>query len=330
MIDSTQKIAPPVEKKTIARELDKSLPDSKTRSQLEEFWLRFRRHSMAVFGLGLFSFLVLMAIVGPFLVPEPNINTQTMLELKDKAPSPQHPFGTNSSGQDVLALVVHGARISLFMSILAMAVACIVGTLVGLVAGYFGKLTDAILMRIVDIFLSVPLLFVLLLASRFLVSPPPPGGTNGNSVEGSEIRSLILLPLIIGLLSWPSVSRLVRSVTLSIKEQEFITGARALGAKNTRIMFRHVLPNVINPVVVAATLLVGGNIVLESFLSFLGYGIQPPLRSWGTSLADAQTGFSNGNWWWSFFPGLFILLTVLAINFIGDGLRDALDPRSKR
>lgn len=300
------------------------------RSQLADFWLRFRRHQMAVFGLFLFGFLVLMALVGPFIVPEPKVNPRTMFQLKNNPPSWEHIFGTNVNGLDVLALVVHGARISLFLSTLAMLVACIFGTLIGLTAGYFGKWVDGLLMRIADVFLSVPLIFVLLLAARFLVSPPPPGGTGGKISEGAEVRSLVLLPVIIGVLTWPRVSRLVRSVTLSIKEQEFVTGARAVGARNGRIMFFHVLPNVINPVVVAGTLLVGQNIVLESFLSFLGYGIQPPLRSWGTSLADAQIEFVNGNWWWAFFPGLFILLTVLAINFIGDGLRDALDPRSRQ
>lgn len=300
------------------------------RSQIYEFWVRFRRHQMAVFGMYLFGFLILLSSLGPFIIPEPAVNTDTMLELKNSPPSWEHIFGTNVNGLDVFGMVVHGARISLFLSTLAMLVSCIVGTLVGLVAGYFGKWVDAVLMRIADVFLSVPLLFVLLLASRFLVSPPPPGGSAGKIVENSELRSLILLPTIIGLLTWPQVARLVRSVTLSIKEQEFVTGARAIGARNGRIMFNHILPNVINPVVVAGTLLVGQNIVLESFLSFLGYGIQPPLRSWGTSLAEAQIEFANGNWWWAFFPGLFILLTVLAINFIGDGLRDALDPRSKR
>ncbi len=329
MIESKQKLTSPASNKATAQELDTSL-QSQTRSQVYEFWIRFRRHQMAVFGMGLFIFLLVVALVGPFIVPEPKVDTANMLRLKNNAPSLDHPFGTNNNGLDVLALVVHGARISLFLSTLSMIVACLVGTIVGLSAGYFGKWVDSLMMRVADIFLSVPLLFVLLLASRFLVTPPPPGGSAGKTVEGSEWRSLIMLPVIIGLLTWPQVSRLVRSVTLSVKEQEFVTGARAMGAKNGRIMLRHILPNVINPVVVAATLLVGGNIVLESFLSYLGYGIQPPLRSWGTSLADAQSEFSNGNWWWAFFPGFFILLTVLAVNFIGDGLRDALDPRSKR
>ncbi len=305
-----------------------ALPEA--HSQLYEFWSRFRRHRMAVIGMGLFGFLIVMAILGPMIIPEPKVDPDTMFAMKDNPPSLAHPFGTNVNGKDVLGLVVHGARISLFLSTFAMLLACIVGTIVGIVAGYFGKWTDMILMRITDIFLSIPLIFVLLMASRFLVSPPPPGGTGGVVTEGAEIRSLLILPAIIGLLTWTHVARLVRSVTLSVKEQEFVTGARSIGAKNVRIMFRHILPNVINPVVVAGTLLIGGNIVLESFLSFLGYGIQPPLSSWGTSLADAQNEFVNGNWWWAFFPGFFILLTVLSVNFIGDGLRDALDPRSKR
>ncbi len=331
MIDSKKPLLTPVEiKPAIPSSRDAGAINSSSRSQVYEFWLRFRRHQMAVIGMYLFGFLILMAIIGPIFIAEPKVNTTTMFQLKNNPPSLDHPFGTNVNGLDVMGMIVNGARISLFLSTLSMLVACGFGTFFGLVAGYFGKLTDSIMMRVADVFLSIPLLFVLLLASRFLVTPPPPGGSAGKVIENSELRSLLLLPTIIGLLTWPGVARLVRSVTLSIKEQEFVTGARAIGAKNGRIMLAHILPNVINPVVVAGTLLVGGNIVLESFLSFLGYGIQPPLRSWGTSLAEAQTEFANGNWWWAFFPGLFILLTVLAINFIGDGLRDALDPRSKR
>ncbi|MEI6045524.1 MAG: ABC transporter permease [Chloroflexota bacterium] len=302
----------------------------KAKSQTYEFWLRFKRHQMAMFGLVLFSLLVLLALLGPFIIAEPKVDTAKMYQLKNLPPSLDHLFGTNNIGLDVMGMIVHGARISLFLSLLSMLVACLVGTLVGLNSAFFGGWIDSICMRIADVFLSVPLLFVLLLASRFLVTPPPPGGSAGKVIEGSEIRSLFLLPIIIGLLTWPQVARLVRSITLSLKEQEFVTGARAIGAGNGRLIFIHILPNAINPVVVVGTLLVGQNIVLESFLSFLGYGIQPPLHSWGTSLADAQSEFTSGNWWWAFFPGLFILLTVLAINFIGDGLRDALDPRSRQ
>jgi peptide/nickel transport system permease protein len=329
MIDSKQTISTPA-KNNKAPGTDGGAIAAESRSQAYEFWARFRRHQMAVFGMILFGALAFIAIFGPFVVPEPQVDTATMFQLKNSPPSLAHPFGTNVNGLDVLGLVVYGARISLFLSLFAMLVACIVGTSVGIISGYFGGWVDAILMRVADVFLSVPLIFVLLLAARFLVTPPPPGGSAGKVVEGSDIRSLIMLPVIIGLLTWPAVSRLVRSVTLSVKQQEFVTGARALGAKNGRIMVRHVLPNVINPVVVAGTLIVGQNIVLEAFLSFLGYGIQLPLRSWGTALAQSQVEFVNGNWWWAFFPGLFILMTVLAINFIGDGLRDALDPRNKR
>lgn len=326
-----QKTALPLDKAPFSN--DGGELKTQARSQVYEFWIRFRRHNMAVVGTVLFSLLLVIALLGPFVVAEPNISTSNMLELKNQAPSAQHIFGTNNVGQDVMSLVVHGARISLALSLLAMIVTCGVGTVTGLVAGYFSGWIDSVIMRIADVILSVPLLFVLLAASRFLVKPPPVGGAStggANQIDSPELRSLVILPVIIGLLSWPSVARLVRSVTLSVKEQEFVTGAKAIGCKSNRIMFLHILPNVINPVVVAGTLLVGQFIVLESFLSYLGYGIQPPLRSWGTSLANAQSEFSNGNWWWAFFPGFFILLTVLAINFIGDGLRDALDPRSKR
>ena len=329
MIDSTQKVTTPAKGQKNPGN-DGGEISTVSRSQVYEFWLRYRRHQMAVFGTILFIVLVLIALIGPFIIPKPEPDPLTMFQFKDNPPSLEHPFGTNDQGVEVLSLVVHGARISLFLSLLAMLVACGVGTFVGVVSGYFGKAVDAILMRIADIFLSIPLIFVLLLAASFLVAPPPSGGTAGQLQGGSEWRSLILLPLIIGLLTWPAVARLVRSVTLSVKQQEFVTGARAMGAKDGRIMFLHILPNVINPVVVAGTLIVGQNIVLEAFLSYLGYGIQPPLTSWGTALSNAQSEFANGNWWYALFPGIFILLTVLAINFIGDGLRDALDPRNKR
>ena len=331
MIGSKQQVTTPVGKSPAPLSAnDAGAISSRSRSQLYEFWLRFRRHRMAVIGTYLFGFLVLLAVVGPFIVPAPTVDPATMFDLKNNSPSWSHIFGTTDSGVDVFSLVIHGAPVSLFLSTLAMLVACIFGTIFGLVSGYFGKLTDSIMMRIADVFLSIPLLFVLLLASRFLVVPPPPGGSGGQLPSDTQLRSLLLLPTIIGLLTWPGVARLVRSVTLSVKEQEFVVGARAIGAKNLRIMFVHILPNVINPVVVSGTLLVGGNIVLEAFLSFLGYGIKEPLTSWGTALSKSQTQFASGNWWWAFFPGLFILLTVLSINFIGDGLRDALDPRSKR
>ena len=193
-----------------------------------------------------------------------------------------------------------------------MLIAGIVGVLVGAVAGYVGGLVDNILMRIVDVFFAIPFLFVILVAARFFGQ-----------------GQLISLILIFGLLSWPLIARLVRAMFLSLREADFVEAARAVGVSDIRITFRHILPSALGPVIVAMTLIMASNIVLEAFVSYLGFGLSEDQTSWGNALSNAQTVLSQGNWWWAFFPGMAIALTVLAINFIGDGLRDALDPRSR-
>jgi len=184
--------------------------------------------------------------------------------------------------------------------------------IVGSIAGYLGGFADNVLMRIVDVMLSLPLLFVILVASRFF----------GNGNVG-------LIIIIFGLLSWMGISRLTRSLFLSIREREFIEAAKAVGVRDRRIIFRHILPNAVSPIVVSASLIIAGNIIGEAFVSFLGYGVNPIYPTWGNILSSALTFIPVGNWWWPFFPGLAIILTVLAVNFIGDGMRDALDPRSR-
>jgi len=186
-----------------------------------------------------------------------------------------------------------------------------IGTLVGSVAGYAGGLVDNLLMRIVDVMLSLPLLFVILVAARFF------GGGN-----------VLLIVVIFGVFSWMGISRLVRSLFLSIREREFVEAARAVGVRDRRIIFRHILPNAFSPIVVAASLIVAGNIIGEAFVSFLGFGVTTT-PTWGNILSNALTFIPLGNWWWPFFPGFAIILTVLAVNFVGDGLRDAFDPRSR-
>jgi peptide/nickel transport system permease protein len=180
------------------------------------------------------------------------------------------------------------------------------------VAGYAGGIIDNVLMRIVDVFFAIPFLFVILVASRFFGQ-----------------GELIPLILIFGLLSWPLIARLVRALFLSLREADFVEAARAVGVSDARITFRHILPSALGPVIVAMTLTMAGNIVLEAFVSYLNFGLSSDQTSWGNALSNAQTVLSQGNWWWAFFPGMAIALTVLAINFIGDGLRDALDPRSR-
>jgi len=232
-----------------------------------------------------------------------------------RGPSLQHPFGeTGGLQRDVLMLVVNGARTSLLIGFSSMSIGVILGTIIGSIAGFAGGLLDNFLMRIVDVMLSLPVLFVILIFSRFF------GGGNVGTIV-----------LIFGLFSWMGVSRLVRSQFLSIREREFVEAARAVGVTDRRIIFRHILPNAFTPIVVVASLLVAGNIIGEAFISFLGFGVNPIYPTWGNVLSNSLTFIPPplSNWWWPFFPGLAIILTVLAVNFVGDGLRDAFDPRSR-
>lgn len=284
-------------------------------NQWQLAWRRFRRHRLALVGLGILGFFIAVAIVGPIFMPFEFdvIPKPDQIVYQGRPPSLAHPFGeTGGLQRDVLLLVVNGARTSLFIGFSSMTVGVLIGTIVGSVAGYFGGWVDNILMRIVDVMLSLPLLFVILVASRFF--------GNGN---------VILIIIIFGLFSWMTISRLTRSLFLSIRELEFVQAARAVGLSDRRIIFRHILPNAMSPIIVSASLLIAANIIAEAFVSFLGFGVNPIYPTWGNILSNALTFIPLGNWWWPAFPGLAIIFTVLAVNFIGDGLRDALDPRSK-
>ncbi len=267
---------------------------------------------MALIGLGIFGVMALIAVLGPILLPYDPLMIPGATSPGGDAPTMDHLFGTDAQGRDVFRMVVNGARISVAIGALSMLIAGVVGTAVGSIAGYFGGWVDNILMRIVDTFFAIPLLFVILVAARFFG-------------EG-QVTSLIL---IFGLLSWPLVARLIRAQFLSLREADFVEAARAVGVKDLRITFRHILPNAMGPVIVAMTLIMASNIVLEAFVSDLNFGISPNQTSWGNALANAQSALGLGNWWWAFFPGMAIALTVMAINFVGDGLRDALDPRTR-
>jgi peptide/nickel transport system permease protein len=281
-------------------------------SQWQLAWRRFKLHRLATVGLIIFGFMLAMAILGPILDPYNPLFIPNARHPGGDAPSLAHLFGTDNVGRDVLSMVINGARISVTIGLTSMLIAGIVGVVVGAVAGYVGGLVDNILMRVVDVFFAIPFLFVILVASRFFGQ-----------------GQLIPLILIFGLLSWPLIARLVRAMFLSLREADFVEAARAVGVSDIRITFRHILPSALGPVIVAMTLIMASNIVLEAFVSFLGFGLTEDQTSWGNALSNAQTVLSQGNWWWAFFPGMAIALTVLAINFIGDGLRDALDPRSR-
>jgi peptide/nickel transport system permease protein len=276
---------------------------------------KFRRHRLAMVGLFMLAGLVLTAIIAPFFLPfDFNVVPQPDIVVPaGRPPSPGHIFGeTGGLQRDVFELVVNGARTSLFVGFSSMAIGVVLGTIVGTIAGFFGGWADNLLMRVVDVMLSLPLLFVILVASRFFGQGSP-----------------YLIVLIFGLFSWMGVSRLVRSLFLSLREQDFVEAARAVGVSEKRIAFRHILPNAVSPIVVVASLLIAANIISEAFVSFLGFGINPTTPTWGNILTNALAFIPVGNWWWPFFPGMAIVLTVLAVNFIGDGLRDALDPRSR-
>jgi peptide/nickel transport system permease protein len=228
-----------------------------------------------------------------------------------------HSLGTDENGRDLFSRLMFGARISLTVGVAAVIMELFIGTLLGAIAGYYGGWIDYIIMRITDVFLSIPLLPLLLTLTGIVAA---------SSSKASLGFGVIVV--IIGALSWPGVARLVRASYLSLREREYTEAARALGNGDGRIMLRHLLPNAIAPIIVQATLDVANVIVLESTLSFLGFGIQPPTASWGNMLANAESNLEIA-WWAAVFPGLCILLTVLAINYIGDGLRDALDPNMR-
>ncbi|WP_420564734.1 ABC transporter permease [Thalassobaculum sp.] len=282
-----------------------------------EAWRRFRKHRLAVGSAIVLFLIILSVIVGPVLWPVPinEIDFGAMLQ----GPSLAHPFGTDDLGQDVLARMLYGGRISLAVGLCAMLVAIGVGVVVGAVAGMARGSVDTALMWVTDLFLSLPqlpLLLVLIYLFRDALK----------DIAGPEMGVLVLIVAVIGGLRWMPVARLVRAQFFSLREKEFVEAARALGASPSRQVVRHILPNALGPVIVAATIDVAVAIILESTLSFLGLGVPPDIPTWGRILFDAKDYLDFAPHW-ALFPGAAIFLTVLSINYIGDGLRDALDPR---
>jgi len=272
-------------------------------------WLRFRRHRLAMIGGAVAIVLTLVAVLAPWIAP----SGPEQIDLRSRAlpPSLAHPFGTDELGRDALSRAMYAGRISLAVGYLSALGVAITGTVAGIAAGYYGGLTDSVIMRLVDILLALPTIPLYLIMSALL-----PGG---------GVDRIILIFLLFG---WTGVSRLVRAQVLSLRQADFVVAARALGASELRIMLRHLVPNALAPVIVATTLAVGGFILAESGLSYLGLGIQPPTPSWGNMLQRAQANIGQASWL-AVFPGVLIFITVLSFNFLGDGLRDALDPRLK-
>jgi len=270
------------------------------------FWSRFTRNSLSVTGAIIVAVLFLIAVLAPFISPyHPNdIDRKHILE----PPGPEHPFGTDDLGRDVLSRMIWGARISLAVGFVAVGISTLLGTIFGALAGYYGGWMERIIMRFIDIMLSVPTFFLILAVIAFM---------------GSGIWNIMV---IIGLTSWMGVARLVRAEFLSLKEREFVLAAKASGAKDLRIIFRHILINSMAPVLVSVILGIAGAVLVESALSFLGIGIQPPTPSWGNILTLGKDNIEIA-WWLSVFPGIAILVTVLGYNLLGEGIRDSIDPR---
>ncbi|UCF60643.1 MAG: ABC transporter permease [Anaerolineaceae bacterium] len=285
-------------------------------------WLRFKRHKMAVIGVVILILLILYSVVGAFFFTEAEAN-HTDLTLKFKPPSSEHPLGTDVIGRDILARTIFGGQISLMIGLSAMIVQVMVGVLIGAIAGYYGGLLDSILMRFTEAMFNIPQLPLLLVLSKMLSDKIPSVNLFGREFSGS----VVVIVAVIGLTSWMGLARIVRANFLSLREQDFVTAAKCIGASNASIIFEHILPNTMAPVIVNATLGVANAIINEAYVSFLGVGVMPPTATWGNMLNGAYKYIESAPWLW-IFPGGLIVLTVLSINFVGDGLRDALDPRA--
>lgn len=268
---------------------------------------RFLRHRAGVIAAVSLFLVIGLVVLGPVFLVTRDAAFRPEPLIINEPPTWEHWFGTDQVGRDIFARIIYGGQISLAIGLLSMIVSTTVGTVLGSVSGYFGGLVDNIIMRITDAMLSIPGVFLIIALAVFL---------------GSTIQTIILA---IGLLNWMSITRIIRALFLSLKEQEFVLAARCLGVHNVRIMWGHILPNAVAPVVVAATLIVGEAILIETAISYLGLGIQPPTPSWGNMLRNAQDLIWTAPWL-AIFPGTMIFITILCINFIGDALRDALDP----
>lgn len=299
------------------------------RSPWQIFWVRFRRDRFALAGIVVIAILIILAFAAPLIarhVAHHGPNELFLIENLDefgipKGPNTEFWFGADNAGRDLFVRVLYGARTSLIIAFFATAMEMVIGVVLGVMAGFYRGKTDTVISRISDVVLSLPV-FLLALG---LVSAC---GLSDEGCLGGLIKpGLLLVSYVIGLFSWPYIARIVRGQVLSLREKEFVESARAMGASNARIMVREILPNIVAPIIVYTTLLIPTNILFEASLSYLGIGVPQSTPSWGRMLSDASSSFDTA-WWMMLFPGLFLLVTTLAFNLVGDGLRDALDPRT--
>jgi len=270
-----------------------------------------RRNPLTAVGLSLVFLLLLVALLAPFLAPYPQDVGETHIQERFHSPSRKHLFGTDELGRDVFSRVIYGSRISLQIGVLAIGLALLIGTPLGVLAGYFGGAVDEVIMRVTDIFLSFPSLLLAMVISAIL---------------GPNLRNAMIA---IAISWWPWYTRLLRSEAISVRERDFVAAARAVGAPQVRILFRHVLPNSLVPVIVQASMDFGGVILTSAALSFLGLGAQPPIPEWGLMTSTGRTFFLT-HWWIVAFPGIAIFIAVLSFNLVGDGLREIMDPKIRR
>jgi ABC-type dipeptide/oligopeptide/nickel transport system permease subunit len=302
--------------------------DVAARSPAALFWRRLRRDRVAMVSAGFILFLIFVAFAAPLIIkilglPGPNVQNPNLTDSfgSPLGPSAAHPFGVDALGEDVMSRVIYGTRVSLEVAIIGTGIATFIGVVAGILAGFYRGWVDTLVSRIIDIVLSIP---ILLLGLGVGAACAVRGCFSGTVQPG-----LTLVIALIAWATWPYTARIVRGLVLSLREREFVEASRALGASNTRIMFREILPNLTAPIIVYASLQIPTNILFEASLSFLGIGIRPPTASWGQMIASATPIF-NTAWWYMTFPGVALLLTVLAFNLLGDGLQDALNPRSAR
>lgn len=283
----------------------------KKRSQWAELWKNLKRNKMALFGLIILVIIVLLAIFADQIANYDQVVIKQNLKMRLKPPSAQYWLGTDEFGRDIFARLIHGARVSLKVGLIAVGIAIVVGGFLGAIAGYYGDKLDNVIMRVMDIFLAVP---SILLAIAIVSALGP---------------NLLNLMIAVSISSIPRYARIVRASVLSIRDQEFVEAARAIGAGDARIIFRHIIPNSLAPVIVQGTLGVANAILSTAGLSFIGLGIQPPAPEWGSMLSGGRQ-YLRYAWWVTTFPGVAIMITILSLNLLGDGLRDALDPRLKQ
>lgn len=301
-------------------------PAISARSPMQLFWRRLRRDYVAMVALGFIVVLILMAIAAPLIVdltgaPDPRAQSSDALDLfgGPTGPNGDHWFGVDQLGRDVFARTLYGARVSLEVALIATGLAVVIGTIIGLLAGYYRGGVDTVLSRLTDVVLAFP---ILLLGLGIAAACSGADGCVGGLIQ----PGLPVVIMVIAIINWTYIARIVRGQVLSLREKEFVESARSIGAGNTRIIVREILPNLFAPLIVYSSLLIPANILLEAALSFLGVGVSGGTSSWGAMIADATTLFPDA-WWFMLFPGLALLFTVLAFNLVGDGLQDALDPR---